>query len=151
MITSITGNGGMRLELTNDLSELGAMAEAVEGLCERMGVDEGVVTAINLALEEIVTNVISYAYHDGGDHRILIDVTLMDGVFTARIEDDGVPYDPLARDPPELDVPLEERRIGGLGVHLVKNLMDDVTYVRQHDRNVLTMRKSTSPGGADAG
>src|SRR5262245_32307931 len=127
MKTSSTGHGA-RLELRNDLSELGPLAEAVESLCERANVEIGALSAIRLAIEEIVTNVIDYAHPEGGDHPILVDVTLKDGVFTARIEDDGIAYNPLARDAPRLDVPLEERSIGGLGVHLVKSLMDDVTY-----------------------
>ena len=143
MKTSSTGNA-TRLELRNDVSELGPLAEAVESLCAN--VEIGALSAIRLALEEIVTNVIDYAHPEGGDHPILVDVTLEHGVFTARIEDDGIAYNPLAHPAPRLDIPIEKRPIGGLGVHLVKSLMDDVTYLRQRDRNVLTIRKHTLPG-----
>jgi anti-sigma regulatory factor (Ser/Thr protein kinase) len=128
------------LTLKNDLGEITRLAEELEGFCERNAVSPGSLMALNLALEEIVTNVISYGFEDGS-HEIDLELLLDDGMVQATVADDGKPYDPLQREDPDVDAPLEERDIGGLGVLLVKKLMDDVTYARTDGRNVLTIRK----------
>lgn len=128
------------LKLKNDLGEITRLTEELEGFCERNGVSAGALMALNLALEEIVTNVISYGF-EGGDHEIELELLLDDGSVQATVADDGKAYDPLQREDPDVDAPIEERRIGGLGVLLVKRLMDDVRYARTGGRNVLTIRK----------
>ena len=128
------------LTLKNDLGEITRLAEELEGFCERNGVSPGSLMALNLALEEIVTNVISYGF-DGGEHEIDLELLLDDGCVQATVADAGEEYDPLQRGDPDIDAPLEERRIGGLGVLLVKRLMDDVSYARTGGRNILTIRK----------
>jgi serine/threonine-protein kinase RsbW len=100
------------------------------------------VTKLNLVLEEWLTNVISYGFDAGGDHRIVLDLALDEsGELSARVEDDGRPFDPLSLPTPDVTVGLDERKVGGLGVLLIRRLMDDVTYSRSGDRNVLVMRK----------
>jgi anti-sigma regulatory factor (Ser/Thr protein kinase) len=128
------------LKLKNDLGEITRLTEELEGFCERNGVSSGSLMALNLALEEIVTNVISYGF-DGGEHEIDLELLLADGSVQATVADDGKAYDPLQREDPDVDAPIEERRVGGLGVLLVKRLMDHVTYARTGGRNVLTIRK----------
>jgi serine/threonine-protein kinase RsbW/sigma-B regulation protein RsbU (phosphoserine phosphatase) len=129
------------LKFKNDMGEIGRLAEELEGFCERNAVSPGALMALNLALEEIVTNVISYGYEDGGSHEIDLELLLDNGMVQATVADDGKAYDPLQRQDPDVEAPLEERNIGGLGVLLVKRLMDDVTYARTDGRNVLTIRK----------
>ncbi len=128
------------LKLRNDLGEITRLSESLETFCEEHGVSMNTLMALNLALEEAVTNVINYGF-DGGDHLIDVELVMADGAVMATITDDGKEYNPLAREAPDVTAPLEERRIGGLGVLLVKKLMDEVTYVREGDRNVLAMRK----------
>jgi anti-sigma regulatory factor (Ser/Thr protein kinase) len=128
------------LKLKNDLGEMTRLAEELEGFCERNGVSSGSLFALNLALEEIVTNVINYGF-DGGDHEIDLELLLDNGSVQATVADGGKAYDPLQREDPDVDAPLEERRVGGLGVLLVKRLMDDVRYSRTADRNIITIRK----------
>lgn len=128
------------LKLRNDLGEITRLSESLETFCEEHGVSMNTLMALNLALEEAVTNVINYGF-DGGDHLIDVELVMADGAVMATITDDGKEYNPLAREDPDVTAPLEERRIGGLGVLLVKKLMDEVTYVREGDRNVLAMRK----------
>jgi serine/threonine-protein kinase RsbW len=95
----------------------------------------------HLALEEIVTNVISYGFKDREEHRIRIGLCLERGELRAEVEDDGKAFNPLEVTSPDTERPLTERPAGGLGVHLVRNLMDEITYQRQQGRNVLVMKR----------
>ena len=97
--------------------------------------------AVDLAIDEVVTNVISYGFGDAAEHLIQVRLVLNSGELTLEVEDDGKPFDPLCQPPPNLTLALEDRPIGGLGIHLVRNLMDCTEYRRQHDRNLLIMRK----------
>lgn len=103
---------------------------------------------MNLALEELVTNTISYGCSDGREHAITISLHLEGADLHMRVEDDAMAFNPLEREAPDLNAPLEERPIGGLGVHLVRKLMDDVRYERTGTHNVLSMRKRATDGGA---
>ena len=129
------------LKLKNDLAEITRLSEELEAFCEANGVSMDTVMALNLALEEAVTNVIDYGYGHEGEHELEVELIVADGSVQATISDDAAEYNPLAREDPDVNAPLEERRIGGLGVLLVKKLMDTVTYARTDGKNVLTMRK----------
>ncbi len=93
----------------------------------------------DLIFDEVLNNVISYAYHDDGDHDIEVRMELVGERLIVIITDDGVPFNPLSVATPRTDLALEDREAGGLGLHLVRNLIDDVTYHRRIDRNVLTL------------
>ena len=97
--------------------------------------------SLNLALEEAVTNVIQYAYPEGSDGLVDVEAVLREGQLEFIISDSGKPFDPTAK--PEVDITagVEERPIGGLGIHLVKHIMDSVSYRREEGKNVLTMIK----------
>ena len=98
---------------------------------------------LNLALEEILTNIISYGYTDNREHEIKVRLSVQPGEVKAEVEDDGQPFNPLAAPEADTTQSLEERTIGGLGIHLVRKLMDGLEYKRQGDRNLLTIRKKT--------
>ena len=135
----------MRFELKNDLAEMSTLAEQLEMFGEQSGLGPEIVSVLNLALKEIVTNIITYGYSGlPGDPRIRIELVHDGRHVTARVEDDAVAFDPLQKEEPNLDVPLEERRVGGLGIHLVKTLMDEVAYSRENNHNVLVIRKATA-------
>ena len=104
-------------------------------------VGQDVVNGINLALEEIVSNVIMYAYPEGKIGLAAVDATIKDDSVIFTISDSGVPFDPTAA--PEVDTTLgaEERGIGGLGIFMARNIMDSITYKREGDSNILTMTK----------
>ena len=104
--------------------------------------------AVNLALEELVTNTISYGFTDAGEHVIRISLHLDGPDLHIRVEDDATAFNPLEREAPDLVTPLAERPIGGLGIHFVRTLMDDVRYERVGARNVLSMRKRASDNEA---
>jgi anti-sigma regulatory factor (Ser/Thr protein kinase) len=99
---------------------------------------------VTLALDELFTNVISYGYDGGakGDRDIVVELGVKDGELTVALEDDGRAFDPTSMPPPDIDADLEDRAIGGLGIHFVRNFMDSVDYNRTNGYNRLMMRKS---------
>ena len=135
-----------QLHLANRLAELGPLRDAVDALLLEEGHPEPVRFEVNVALEEVFTNVVHYAYpDDGGAHEIDVALALEDGVLQASVEDSGVPFDPLGVPPPDLEAPLEERVPGGLGIFLAKQFMDTLEYSREGGRNVLTLTKRLGP------
>jgi len=107
------------------------------------GASEKAKQHINLACEEALVNIMSYAYSGSdkvGDVCIKCDVDAI-GRFVVEIVDEGVAFDPLSRPEPDLGTPIEDRRVGGLGVFLLKNVMDEVRYERQGGKNSLTLIK----------
>jgi serine/threonine-protein kinase RsbW len=128
-------------KFANQVPEVARVAAMAERFGGEHGLSDDDIMAVNLVLDEIVLNVIHHAYDDSGEHQIGVTLTLEEGVLTIRVDDDGRPFDPLAAPPPDLDAPLEERQIGGLGIHIVRSTMDGVEYQRVGGRNILTMRK----------
>lgn len=100
---------------------------------------------VSLAIEEIVTNCIKYGYDDSDAHTIEISLSLSDGLLTMVVTDDGHPFNPLEAPPPDLSLAIEDRPIGGLGIHLLRELSDEVSYDRRDGMNRLTLTKRSSP------
>ena len=121
------------------LDELTRLTEAVENLGEQDNWSPALVGKVNLVLEELAMNTINHG-HDGGLHQISITFSSTDDALVIDILDDGKPFDPLTDAPiPNVNAPINERPIGGLGVYLVRKLMDEVTYRREEGRNHLTL------------
>jgi serine/threonine-protein kinase RsbW len=93
-------------------------------------------------LDEVVANIINHGYDDTAEHQIRVTLAFDGSELGIRVEDDGRAFDPLQAPPPDLDLPLEERPVGGLGIHIVRSVMDAVEYQRDGDRNVLIMKKA---------
>ncbi len=129
------------IRLKNNLTELERLSQMVSEFGEAHRLSPKIVYALNLSLDEILTNVIYYGYEDTNEHCIIIRISLKDEVLTAEVEDDGRAFNPLEAAKPDLKKPLEERQVGGLGIHLVKNLMDTVAYKRLGGKNLLVMKK----------
>lgn len=136
------------LTLRNDLAELTPLAAFIDAFLAPLHADEQDVLAFQLSLEELATNVINHGYRDGGEHAFTVAFSAEGGRVTAVVTDDAPAFDPLARPPVDIHAPLEERAIGGLGIHLVKKFMDDVRYEHRDGRNVLalvrTLRRAPS-------
>lgn len=112
----------------------------VEELLEEAGCPMKLMISINIAVEEIYVNIASYAYPSGpGEAIIRMDVK--DNEATIIFEDSGVPYDPLAKEDPDITLSAEERQIGGLGIYMVKKSMDSMEYEYRDNKNILTIRK----------
>ena len=127
--------------LPNDLAAIGAFAERVEAFCEAHDVAMTTVYQLNLAIDELATNTISYGWEDSGQHQLHIKLSLTPDRLTLLMEDDAKAFNPLERGVPDLDAGIEERPIGGLGIHFVRQFATDVTYERVGDRNRLTVEK----------
>ncbi|HRY34095.1 MAG TPA: ATP-binding protein [Bacteroidales bacterium] len=128
------------ITLHNRIEELRRLEEFVNEFVLEKRLPDCNLFELNLVLEEIFTNIVFYAFKDGEAHDILITIEQQDSALCIRVEDDGMPFDPTLREPPpDIDKPLEERDIGGLGIHLVRNLMQEVSYRREGDRNILTL------------
>lgn len=113
----------------------------VREFCQAAGVSAPVQHAIDLSLVEWLTNVISYGYSDPGEHWITVRLSVAGGEARVEVEDDGREFDPLTRPPVDTSIPLEQRSIGGLGIHMIRQFMDGMEYRREAGRNRLTMRK----------
>lgn len=131
------------IEIPNELSRIGELAEAVEGFCAAHGLSDRIGHHLTLVLDELVTNIITYGYapEAAGGHRIHLHLGLAGDLVVARLIDDARPFNILTAPPPDLEAPLEERPIGGLGIHFVRSLMDDIAYERRDPHNILTLRK----------
>ena len=129
------------LQLETRLSEVARIAPSLRAFADRHALPTKAVLAVNLALEEILVNTVSYGYADPRDHCIDIEIAITDGELIVRVEDDARPYDPTVPPAPDLSKALEERPVGGLGIHLMRALFDGVEYRRHESRNVLVLRK----------
>jgi len=134
-------NGELTITLNNDISELDSLHEHLEEFGIINNLDKNVMFPINLALDELITNSISYGFHDDKEHIIQITVSLKNDELVALVEDDGIPFNPLESPEPDINVPAEERKIGGLGIHLVRKLTDGIRYARKGNKNYVTIIK----------
>ena len=127
-------------ELKNDLSELETLCQHLNKFGQTSGLSEACITDINICLDELFTNIVSYGFVDDLEHVVRFAINLEDCVLKLNIEDDGIPFNPLEKDP-EIPVDVDNAKIGGLGIHIIKKLMDDIDYKRKRGWNSLTMRK----------
>ena len=132
--------------MSNDIEELNKLEPFLNGIFERENLDMSMLPQIDLALEEAVTNIIMYAYPEGEKGTAELTVEVADGQISATLIDSGTPFNPLQQQEANLDVSLEERKIGGLGIHLIREIMDVVEYAYEDGRNVLKMKKNGRGG-----
>jgi serine/threonine-protein kinase RsbW len=130
----------LTLTLKNDPSEIARLVDLLESFGPQSGLSDDATFKLTLALDEIVANVVRYAFDDDLEHRIEVKVTVDDRTVTASVEDDGRAFDPREAPVPDLDLPIEMRKPGGLGMHLVRSTMDSVEYRRDGGRNILTVQ-----------
>lgn len=131
----------MDIKIKNDLSEIRTLSEELEKYCLAQNIAMKSTLELTLALEEIATNIISYGYQDNAEHIISISIDKNNSNLITQIKDDGVPFNPLEVPPPDLNKELDQMEPGGLGIHLVKNVMDEVSYRREQGLNILTLVK----------
>lgn len=139
---------GMKSQLSlvvrNHLSELQRIAEAVSVWCRENAVSAPAEFQVILALEEIVSNVIRYGWKDGGDHQLHVRLSRLEDQLRVEVEDDAAPFNPLEVPTADTNLPLEERPVGGLGIHLVRQIMDGLEYRRLAGKNLFIMSKKTT-------
>lgn len=131
----------MNFTLKNRISELNKLAEELEKFSSEYKLPQKILFDINLSLDELVTNIISYGYDDDKDHDILISIAKEEDNIFITLEDEGIEFNPLNTEEPETETELEDREIGGLGIYFVKNKMDRISYERIGGRNILKLEK----------
>jgi sigma-B regulation protein RsbU (phosphoserine phosphatase) len=129
------------ITLPNDVQTIPQLSEFVEGVGEELGFDMETTMSLNLALEEAVVNVMNYAYPKDTAGTVQIDAEANDVRLKFTITDQGMPFDPTAKADADTTLSVEDRPIGGLGIFLVRQLMDSINYERVNGSNVLTLRK----------
>ena len=128
-------------ELKSKLSELNALCRHLEDCGNVMELPQKCLFEINLGLDELFTNIISYGFDDGIEHQIKFSLAKEKETLVVQVEDDGKPFNPLETADPEVSQDLDTINIGGLGIHLVKKMMDDIDYQRVKGKNKLILKK----------
>ena len=128
-------------ELKSDLSELKILNQQLNKFGQISGLSEACITDVNICLDELFTNIASYGFVDDLEHIIRFTLHLDNNVLMLNIEDDGIPFNPLEKKDPEIPAELIDVKIGGLGIHIVRKLMDNIYYERKDGTNKLTLIK----------
>jgi len=128
------------LSMVNTIADLGRLAEQVDEFLESCSLPQRLVYGVNLVLEEVLTNIIKYAFDDDDEHHVGVRLEVNDDGIIIECRDGGKEFDPLALPPPQLKDNIEECEVGGLGIHLVRKTVDSIEYRRINDMNILTMR-----------
>jgi serine/threonine-protein kinase RsbW len=136
--------GILTLEFANNFGEFGRAADDLRAFLMGCDVDESVISHIELSVEELVSNTISYGYGDGRTGRIEISVKVDDPISIV-LADDGDIFDPFTLATPDLDATLDARAVGGLGVFFVTQFMDAYEYTTASARNLVRLEKSAMP------
>ena len=132
------------LTLTNDLKRVPRLNSFIDEVCEANGFDMATTMQINLAIEEAVVNVMNYAYPEGTKGDITIETKANKSEMSFIISDTGKPFDPTAKAEVDITLSAEDRSIGGLGIHLIRQIMDHINYERVDGHNILTLIKKLS-------
>jgi anti-sigma regulatory factor (Ser/Thr protein kinase) len=129
----------LTLALANSRSEIARLTQAVDDFARQTRMTDEDRHNVQLILDELVINVIKYAFCDAQPHTIDVRLFLHGHALTMVVSDDGREFDPTQAPPPDLDRPIDERPIGGLGIHIVRTLSESITYQRAGGRNTITV------------
>ena len=135
--------GRLQLAIENNYEALARLMGEANEFLEAHSVPEQIVYKVNLILEEVLTNIIKYAFDDRRVHEIRVVLTLADTALTIEFVDDGREFNPLTAPQPETSRSILDCPIGGLGIHLVKTMTESVAYRRDERKNVLVTRLKT--------
>lgn len=135
---SIPSGAGKTLDIPSQLSALPKVTAFVESILEEAGCPYKVCMQIDVAIDEVFSNIARYS----GASSVQVQCSAKDGSVVLRFADDGMPYDPLQAPEPDLDSAPDERAVGGLGIFMVKKIMDGLSYAYENKRNVLTLNKN---------
>lgn len=127
------------IRLSNQLSEMDRLFEELEAFLDEADVPARARFNLNLAIDEFVSNAIKYGYPDGRAGEIAIHLVRRDDRLAVTLRDDGDAFDPFSAPEPDVTASVEDREIGGLGIHLVRKLADEFSYRREGDRNVVSL------------
>ena len=139
--TNSKNPGHWALTLSNNVQEIPLLNAFVDEVCEFHDLDPMSTMEMNLALEEAVVNVMTYAYPEGTKGYVDISAQSDSGSLKFIISDSGKPFDPTAREEVDTSLPADQREIGGLGIFLVRKMMDSIKYEYRNGHNILTLKK----------
>ena len=148
MMSPTTPGSKVSVAIGNTIADMAKVVDLVDQFGATHHIPQAISNDLNLCLDELLNNTISYGYDDKGQHSIVVALSLTDGRLVAEIQDDGKPFDPRTATPAPKGS-LQSRKIGGLGLHFVKTLMDEVGYIRAGRQNVVTIGKKLLGGTAD--
>lgn len=128
--------------IENQIGELPSLAEKIEKLAEKWELSQELAMNINLVIEEALSNIIFYAFTDSDQHDIKISISLNQNRVMIKITDNGIPFNPLLQQQPDISLSVTERPVGGLGIFLISSIMDKIQYFRQKNQNILILHKN---------
>ena len=131
-----------KFELKNELSELNALNRHLNTWGGAIGLADNSIARINICLDELFTNIVLYGFDDDGEHIVKFALQGDSNFVVINIEDDAKPFNPLEKVDPDFPENVEEAKIGGLGILIIRKIMDNVTYERSQGKNKLTMKKN---------
>jgi PAS domain S-box-containing protein len=131
----------IELHLTNEMVEIERALKALSEFSDQYDLPPDVQNDVGVVLDDLLNNIISHAFEDEDDHLIAVTLAADKQRFIVTVSDDGVEFDPFLRAEPDIESGIQDRQIGGLGIHLIRNLMDDLSYRRIDGRNVTTLMK----------
>ncbi len=129
------------LRLANEFDEISRIHEFVQAHCKQHALEQAMSHHLMLVVEELFSNIVKYGHDDDGRHEITVRLRQEADRVVIEIEDDGRAFNPLTLPEPDIEASVEDRRVGGLGIHLVRRLMDHITYERRGAANRLTLSK----------
>jgi len=138
--------GFTEVRVRNQMAEIARLVAESERFGREHALPASAIHDLSLVLDEIVGNIIAYGFAPGAESEISIKLGYAQGEISVEIEDEARPFDPLQAPAPDLTSPLETRRIGGLGIHFARSLMDEIVYARVGNKNRLQMKKFLSAG-----
>ena len=134
--------GDFHFTLKNQLADLAPLAERMRTSMEGLGLSERDLFCIDLVCDELITNTIKYGYADTAEHQIAVNLSVRPDEIVIELEDDGQPFNPLNNAAPNTTLALQDRPIGGLGIHLLREMMDRCEYRHTGGKNCVTFQKS---------
>lgn len=135
------------ITIPNSLKAIDSVVEGLEAFTEGKAILPGVVQKLCIAFDELLNNIISYGYVDDGLHEIFVEMDYRNDALAVTIKDDGIPFNPFMGSDPDISLSVDDREIGGLGIHLVKQMMDEVSYMRFTDMNMVRLVVKTVAQG----
>ncbi|MCR5225056.1 MAG: ATP-binding protein [Alphaproteobacteria bacterium] len=133
----------MLLEIKNDINEITRVCDLVKDFCNSNSISGTGYHNVILILDEMLTNIISYAFQDGKEHTFTLKIEKKGKCVCIELIDEGVPFDPLKQQTPDIEADISNRKIGGLGIFLAKQLSEKMEYQRLNNENHLKIRVST--------
>lgn len=135
-------DGDFHFTLKNQLADLAPLADRMRASMEGLGLSERDLFCIDLVCDELITNTIKYGYTDTAEHEIAVNLSVRPTEIVIELEDDGQPFNPLNNATPDTSLALQDRPIGGLGIHLLREMMDRCEYRHADGKNCVTFQKS---------